>query len=525
MDRGLPHRAVGCCKTPEAIAAAIDTQRERGTLCADGTVCESIVLVCSTSGSSSEAARMSASRLSNRRARFLLVMAALSRGRPRTCPPPPVSFRSQGMKPANEGRRRHQNRVWVVSESLRLRVSAGRWSFKHYRVCSRAANASSSRSRCSASFSRKPWESERLDGGLVVEPFTIAKETYTSLGGVAGQVISYLQSELEAAIREPFAGTVRLSGQRNEIDGWRRVLTTLVKTQINGTVTTDVIPEETLRKEAVKQGCEIEPRGMFQFLTEERRRILRYVDVNKVPTQEVIRCCSLGHDVLASALREWSERTERAKLDSDNLWATLRTTRGIMSNIKGKAYAMSAMTPMRPWKTPVLRVLLFLLGVVRSSQADLKHLSFIHFAKWVIVRRTQFPVLSPRQQRERLKYDYLIFFANLNGTWNQCMESFSTVLSNGIDLIWRWSEKFPGATRTTQFKQYIASVQFVTDYYYTAYPYATISDVKAAHRVQAALDAIAKASEAMSPDEFEKAYLQFVVKVQCDLGAIRARTG
>jgi len=358
----------------------------------------------------------------------------------------------------------------------------------------------------------------------LVKSFTITEKAYTSLGGVAGQVISYLQSELEAALAEPFAAKLGLSAHRNEMDGWRRVLTTLVKTQINGTVTTDVIPEETLRKEAVRQGCEIEPKEMFQFLSHERRRILRPVDVARLATAEVIRCFSLGHDVLAGALQEWSDRAKHTKLERENVWATLRSTRGIMSNINGKAYAMNAITPMKWWKTPVLRLFLFLLGVVLPLQKDLKNLSFIHFARWVIVRRTQFPVLAQNQARDRLKHDYLFFFANFNGTWNQCMDTFSTVLANGIDLIWRWSEKYPGTKPSTQFKRYIASVQFVTDYYYTAYPNATASDVKAAHRVQDALVYIAGRSKGLSPEEFERAYLKFVVSVQCDLGTTSERT-
>ena len=50
------------------------------------------------------------------------------------------------------------------------------------------------------------------------------------------------------------------------------------------------------------------------------------------------------------------------------------------------------------------------------------------------------------------------------------------------------------------FKRYIALVQFDTDYYYTAYPRATTNDVKAAHRVHAAVeDFAARARTWLSP--------------------------
>ena len=180
---------------------------------------------------------------------------------------------------------------------------------------------------------------------------------------------------------------------------------------------------------------------------------------------------------------------------------------------------MNAITPMMPWKTPILRVFFFILGAIPPLQADLKNLSFIHFARWVIIGRNQFPYISPQQPREDLHYDYLIFFSNFNGTWNQYIDAFSAVLSTGLNWIWRWSEKFPGSVPVTPFKGYINRVQFDTDYYYNAYPRAATNDVKAALRVQDAVTDFSKTSQNLSPADFEKAYLNFLVRVQVDLGS------
>jgi hypothetical protein len=190
-----------------------------------------------------------------------------------------------------------------------------------------------------------------------------------------------------------------------------------------------------------------------------------------------------------------------------------------VTNINGKAYAMNAITPMKPWKTPILRVFFFLLGAIKPLQNDLKNLSFIHFARWVVVGRHQFPRLSDQQPKEELRYDYLLFFSNFNGTWNQYIDAFSAVLSKGLDLIWRWSEKYPGSKPVTGFKRYISLVQFDTDYYYNAYPRAATNDVKAALRVQDALDEFARTSQSLSPADFEQAWLRFLVRVQGDLGS------
>jgi hypothetical protein len=189
-----------------------------------------------------------------------------------------------------------------------------------------------------------------------------------------------------------------------------------------------------------------------------------------------------------------------------------------MSNINGKVYALNVITPMKPWKTWILRVVFFALDHVKSMQSDLINLSFIEFARWVIVPRTAFPSLGQGQLQEDLKYDYLLFFSNFNGTWNQYIDAFSAVLSRGLNLIWRWSEKFPGSVPVTLFKEYIARVQFDTDYYYTAYPHATANDLESAHIVQSSFDSLSAVAAQSTPQQFADDYLRFVLQVQAHLG-------
>ncbi len=189
-----------------------------------------------------------------------------------------------------------------------------------------------------------------------------------------------------------------------------------------------------------------------------------------------------------------------------------------MSNINGKVYAMNVITPMKPWKTWILRLLFILLGAIKSKQQDLINLSFIEFARWVIVPRHSFPRPDERMDAEELRYDYLLFFSNFNGTWNQYIDAFSAVLYQGLNMIWMWSEKFPGSVPVTPFKEYISRVQFDTDYYYTAYPHATANDLKAAHIVQASFDQLDATAATCTPQEFEAAYLKFMLQVQSHLG-------
>ena len=70
-----------------------------------------------------------------------------------------------------------------------------------------------------------------------------------------------------------------------------------------------------------------------------------------------------------------------------------------MTNINGKAYAMNAITPMKWWKSWIPRLVFLVLKVFPSAAQGLVDLSFIHFARWVIVKRKQFPRVTPGQRR------------------------------------------------------------------------------------------------------------------------------
>ena len=176
---------------------------------------------------------------------------------------------------------------------------------------------------------------------------------------------------------------------------------------------------------------------------------------------------------------------------------------------------------MKTWKTWILRLVFFVLWHIKHLQNDLINLSFIQFARWVIIPRNRFPYLGGRPAAAKpSSYDYLLFFSNFNGTWNQYIDAFSAVLSERPEPHLALERKVPrlgprhAASRSTSRR-----VQFDTDYYYTAYPQATANDVKSAHIVQQALNTLSSKAESLTPEQFQQAYLQFVLTVQAHLGA------
>ncbi|MFQ3664581.1 MAG: hypothetical protein SNJ79_00890 [Sphingomonadaceae bacterium] len=187
-----------------------------------------------------------------------------------------------------------------------------------------------------------------------------------------------------------------------------------------------------------------------------------------------------------------------------------------MSNVAGKAYAMNVLTPMPPRRTAINRWLFHVARALPLRLHGLLGLSIIHFARWVIIRRDQWPDLG--QGRESLMNDYMLFCSNFNGTWDQYIDAFADGIPSGLDLFWYSSTKYPGSVPITPFKRYIRANQIDTDYYYNATPGAAQRDIKAALRVRRAVLRL-KAAHEEGPEAFDRAWVAELRHVQNDLGS------
>ena len=187
-----------------------------------------------------------------------------------------------------------------------------------------------------------------------------------------------------------------------------------------------------------------------------------------------------------------------------------------MANIRGKAYALNVITPMKSWKSGILRTV-FNIIKLKVLQQDLHNLSFIHFARWTIIPKHGFPHFSEQPRRESLAYDYLLFESNFNGSWNEYVDAVNDVLWFKLKLVWFWSEQYPGAVPLTPFKNYIVHNQIYNDYYYMAYPGHTVNDVKNALQVSRKFQHLTQACE-QSDASFEQTFQSFLIDVQNHIG-------
>jgi hypothetical protein len=191
-----------------------------------------------------------------------------------------------------------------------------------------------------------------------------------------------------------------------------------------------------------------------------------------------------------------------------------------MSNIAGKAYAMNVITPL-PWYEAWITRLIFKIATLRPTYTiGLVTLSLIHYARWVVIGPKHFPRLSPEQPEEKLKYSYMLFFSNFNGSWDQYVDSFSSAISEGLNLFWRKNIKYPGSVPMLPFHRYITSNQIWTDHYYNAYPMASSNDVKSAQRLSAALGKFIDDTKGDTAESFQRKYNSLLLGLQHDLGAM-----
>ncbi|HEY6876415.1 MAG TPA: hypothetical protein VI299_00265 [Polyangiales bacterium] len=195
-----------------------------------------------------------------------------------------------------------------------------------------------------------------------------------------------------------------------------------------------------------------------------------------------------------------------------------------MSNIAGKAYAMNLVTPIRSLLVPFNKLIFWAVGTrYFAPRLDgLLTLSMIHYARWVILRDSDFPRLSAEQPKEKLKYGYMLFFSNFNGSWEQYVDSFSAAIPSGLNLLWKKNVGWPESVPEQPFHRYVEFNQIWTDYYYSAYPMAASNDVKAAQRVKDRLSVMIADTKSASPEQFIAHYHAMLKELQGDLSPMDA---
>ena len=144
-------------------------------------------------------------------------------------------------------------------------------------------------------------------------------------------------------------------------------------------------------------------------------------------------------------------------------------------------------------------------------------LSLIHYARWTVIK--QFPHIHSTQPKEQLKYHYMMFFSNFNGSWKQYVDSFHMAIPNGLDMLWYKNVKYPNSVPLQPFHSYITYNQIWTNHYYNAYPLAASNDIKGAEALTNVLKKFIDESDLNNdPALFQRRFEQLLDEQQRNLG-------
>lgn len=152
-----------------------------------------------------------------------------------------------------------------------------------------------------------------LPGGVTY----ITAAGYAALGGIEGQINSWINTEIENACR---GITLSKKRARAESRAWKYALSSLARPQPDGTVTTEMKLADDVAREARDAGCTIALEPMMEILCAEGHQLCRRIEVARriAPgtalypgaSSEKATCYTLAHDALGPTLVRWREAYE-----------------------------------------------------------------------------------------------------------------------------------------------------------------------------------------------------------------------
>jgi hypothetical protein len=204
------------------------------------------------------------------------------------------------------------------------------------------------------------------------------------------------------------------------------------------------------------------------------------------------------HDPPAATAAKLSDATE--------------TTQGTAArNVDGKAIAITVFSTVK-WPGRIWLPAVFFVGshIPTPFAGTLSKLSFIHFARWTLVREMP----DNGQPDETLHYPHLYFESNFNGGWEQYIDAFSHLLTTGMKIFWGTSYGFPQPLPTGPFKVYIQRNEIPASHFYSAYPEATTTMVLGGLELERKLARFDAACAELDDEDFAAAWQDFLADVQ-----------
>jgi hypothetical protein len=163
-----------------------------------------------------------------------------------------------------------------------------------------------------------------------------------------------------------------------------------------------------------------------------------------------------------------------------------------MSDRAGQARALTTLVPIRAGEEEALRA--HLRALPRGAESPLARLGGLHVARWVVIGRL--PADPP--QPDVLAAPQLLFTASVDGDAAAFVRALPAALGDELDAIWGRCDGYPGAAG---FAPWLLAHHLPTTFFVSAYPDATVGDVRSALAAREQALAFALRAQDLAPDE------------------------
>ncbi len=168
-----------------------------------------------------------------------------------------------------------------------------------------------------------------------------------------------------------------------------------------------------------------------------------------------------------------------------------------MANQSGQAYAFMAMTPIMAGQEDELDARLAAWASGESS--PLARMATTHFARFLVLHDLVYQ--GPPQVRDSLQSAYLIFVSNFDGDIESYLESMLDLMADEAEQVWGLCVGFPGTADRELLLAYLLHNQVDTTFFVSAYPDATVLDVRNSLTVRRRMADFAVAAQSLDPTE------------------------
>jgi hypothetical protein len=186
-------------------------------------------------------------------------------------------------------------------------------------------------------------------------------------------------------------------------------------------------------------------------------------------------------------------------------------------NIQGRARAFGTLSAIEPLRSFALRATLSLLERIRAGTLARAH-GATHFASFYVLAADRAARLTPAADREQRR-DFLLSLVTFDGDRDAYLHACSRVLGFAVDAIGAQCERWPGVLNLNAFRDFAREHELPSAAFYTAYPDATVHDVRAALRLTQALERFASELPAADARQFRRRYERLLMELGADLAA------